>query len=140
MEPRRSEVVGNGEPGVALRSGDGSTKMSGDLGWAEQAGEEGPRADKADDLTVVRQGRDSRAPSSTHLYIVHSSDGSQGSSPMERSQSAGRLPQSKCMLDRSVQGQIGRMLRDVFSDVADEPVPERFVKLLEALDAREKQS
>lgn len=59
---------------------------------------------------------------------------------MERSQSAGRLPQSKCMLDRSVQGQIGRMLRDVFSDVADEPVPERFVKLLEALDAREKQS
>lgn len=114
--------------------------MSGDMGWAEQAGEEGPRADRADDPTVVRQGRDSRAPSSRHLYIVHSSGGSQGSSPMERSQSAGRLPQSKCMLDRSVQGQIGRMLRDVFSDVADEPVPERFVKLLEALDAREKQS
>lgn len=114
--------------------------MSGDMGWAEQAGEEGPRADQADDLTVVRQGRDPRAPSSRHLYIVHSSDSPQGASPMERSQSAERLPQSKCMLDRSVQGQIGRMLRDVFSDVADEPVPERFVKLLEALDAREKQS
>jgi hypothetical protein len=42
------------------------------------------------------------------------------------------------MLDRSVQVQIGRMLRDVFADVADEPVPERFVKLLEALEVKEK--
>ena len=46
---------------------------------------------------------------------------------------------SQGMLDRSVQGQIGRMLRDVFVDVAEEPVPERFVKLLEALEAKEKQ-
>ena len=43
------------------------------------------------------------------------------------------------MLDRSVQVQIGRMLRDVFADVAEEPVPDRFVKLLEALEAKEKQ-
>jgi hypothetical protein len=42
------------------------------------------------------------------------------------------------MLDRSVQGQIGRLLREVFADVAEEPVPERFVRLLEALEATEK--
>jgi hypothetical protein len=42
------------------------------------------------------------------------------------------------MLDRSLQAQLGRQLRAIFSDVAQEPVPERFVKLLEALEAREK--
>jgi hypothetical protein len=42
------------------------------------------------------------------------------------------------MLDRTVQAQIGRMLRDVFSDIAAEPVPQRFVKLLAALDDKEK--
>jgi hypothetical protein len=31
------------------------------------------------------------------------------------------------------------MLRDVFADVAEDPVPDRFVKLLEALEAKEKQ-
>jgi hypothetical protein len=30
------------------------------------------------------------------------------------------------------------MLRDLFSDAADEPVPERFTRLLEALEAEEK--
>jgi hypothetical protein len=29
------------------------------------------------------------------------------------------------------------MLRDVFADVANEPVPPRFIELLEALGARE---
>jgi len=42
------------------------------------------------------------------------------------------------MLDRSLQAQLGRQLRAIFSDIAQEPVPERFVKLLEALEAREK--
>jgi Anti-sigma factor NepR len=42
------------------------------------------------------------------------------------------------MLDRSLQAQLGRQLRAIFSDVAQEPVPDRFVKLLEALEAREK--
>ena len=42
------------------------------------------------------------------------------------------------MLDRTVQAQIGRMLRDIFADVAAEPVPERFVELLAALDMKEK--
>jgi hypothetical protein len=30
------------------------------------------------------------------------------------------------------------MLRDIFSDTAEEPVPDRFIKLLEALEAQEK--
>jgi hypothetical protein len=42
------------------------------------------------------------------------------------------------MLDRSLQAQLGRQLRAIFSDVALEPVPDRFIKLLEALEAREK--
>jgi hypothetical protein len=42
------------------------------------------------------------------------------------------------LLDRTIQAQIGRMLRDLFSDAADEPVPERFTRLLEALEAEEK--
>jgi hypothetical protein len=48
-----------------------------------------------------------------------------------------RQTKSQGLLDRSVQAQIGRMLRDVFSDLAEEPVPERFVRLLEALEAQE---
>lgn len=42
------------------------------------------------------------------------------------------------MLDRALQARIGGMLREVFSDLADAPVPDRFVALLEALDAKEK--
>ena len=42
------------------------------------------------------------------------------------------------MLERSLQAQLGRQLRTIFADVAEEPVPERFIKLLEELEAREK--
>jgi hypothetical protein len=41
------------------------------------------------------------------------------------------------LLDRTAQARIGQMLRHIFSDVAEEPVPDRFVKLLEALHAQE---
>jgi anti-sigma factor NepR-like protein len=43
------------------------------------------------------------------------------------------------MLDRAVQAQIGRLLRDVFADVADEPVPERFITLLSELGNKSKE-
>ncbi len=43
------------------------------------------------------------------------------------------------MLDRAVQAQIGRLLRDVFADVAAEPVPERFVTLLAELETKTKE-
>jgi hypothetical protein len=58
---------------------------------------------------------------------------------MDRSFPASRLAQKRFMLDRTVQGQIGRMLREIFADVAEEPVPERFLKLLKALEAKEEQ-
>lgn len=48
------------------------------------------------------------------------------------------LKQPRGMLDRSLQAQLGRQLRAIFSDIANEPVPERFVRLLEALEAKEK--
>lgn len=47
------------------------------------------------------------------------------------------LVKQDAMLDRALQARIGGMLRDVFSDVADAPVPDRFVKLLEQLEAKE---
>jgi hypothetical protein len=42
------------------------------------------------------------------------------------------------MLDRTVQAQIGRMLRDVFAGVAADPVPDRFITLLAELEAKER--
>ncbi len=41
-------------------------------------------------------------------------------------------------LGRSLQAQLGRQLRTIFADVAEEPVPDRFRKLLDELEAREK--
>jgi hypothetical protein len=42
------------------------------------------------------------------------------------------------MRHRTLQAQIGAQLRAIFSDVADEPVPERFLELLRNLVARER--
>lgn len=42
------------------------------------------------------------------------------------------------MLDRTLQAQLGRQLRSIYSDIASEPVPERFIRLLEELEAKEK--
>ena len=42
------------------------------------------------------------------------------------------------MLDRSLQAQLGRQLRSNYADIANEPVPERFIRLLDALEAKEK--
>ena len=42
------------------------------------------------------------------------------------------------MLDRALQARIGAMLREVFCDMANAPVPDRFVGLLEALAAKDK--
>jgi hypothetical protein len=42
------------------------------------------------------------------------------------------------MLDRSLQQRIGAILRDSFTDIEREPLPERLIKLMEALRARER--
>jgi Anti-sigma factor NepR len=51
----------------------------------------------------------------------------------------GHGSQAAGMIDRSLQAQLGRQLRAIFEGIEEEPVPERFVRLLEALEAREKQ-
>jgi hypothetical protein len=42
------------------------------------------------------------------------------------------------MLDRAVQAHIGHLLRDLLTDVAHEPVPQRFIELLAALEGKNK--
>jgi len=39
-------------------------------------------------------------------------------------------------LESGIQAHIGRQLRNIYDEVANEPVPDRFVKLLAALEAR----
>jgi hypothetical protein len=75
-------------------------------------------------------------------YLAHSKNDRERESGMDPPGDPPR-PSDLCgaprgMLDRSLQAQLGRQLRAIFSDVAQEPVPERFIKLLEALEAREK--
>lgn len=111
--------------------------MTGNSGSAEEAGEERPdREHKSVSLEAVLPARPAQ---SGHLHLVHSVKVPQGSPSMKRPSTARPHNEQRGMLDRSVQVQIGRLLRDVFADVAEEPVPERFVKLLDALEAKEKQ-
>ncbi|HSR81412.1 MAG TPA: NepR family anti-sigma factor [Hyphomicrobiaceae bacterium] len=75
-------------------------------------------------------------------YLAHSKNDREREGGMDPPMDPPR-PSDLCgaprgMLDRSLQAQLGRQLRAIFSDVAQEPVPERFIKLLEALEAREK--
>jgi hypothetical protein len=42
------------------------------------------------------------------------------------------------MADRSMQGQLGRQLKAIFDDIVEEPVPGRFIRLLQELDSKEK--
>jgi hypothetical protein len=58
--------------------------------------------------------------------------------PRQTTMDSHDLKPPRGMLDRSLQAQLGRQLRSIFSDIADEPVPDRFVKLLQALEAKEK--
>ena len=86
-----------------------------------------------------QEGVNMRVELARHLYIVHSAEIPQKPGNMVRSPPPEpRTTKSRGMIDRSTQGQIGRMLRDAFSDVAEEPVPQRFVRLLEALEAKER--
>jgi hypothetical protein len=90
------------------------------------------------DQSEAEQELSGRAASAPHLYVVHSAEASRSPPPMERPPPVSRPKKTRGMIDRSAQAQIGRMLRDGFSDIAQEPVPPRFVRLLEALEAKEK--
>jgi hypothetical protein len=64
--------------------------------------------------------------------------GSERQSTMDMQRPSHDRKAPRGMLDRSLQAQLGRQLRSIFSDIAGEPVPERFIKLLEELEAKEK--
>jgi hypothetical protein len=107
--------------------------MAGNEGWAERASERAPDNGPLGEKCVP-----SRTAVGKHLYIAYSADAPRSQSMQTTHNRPPRADASRGILDRSVQVQIGRMLRDVFADVADEPVPDRFIKLLEALEAKEK--
>jgi hypothetical protein len=136
MEPFPGTFVTNamlsGESQVPLSAG---VKMAINLGSAEIAVRE-EEAEKAAGRQNQSARRASDAPA--RLYIVHNADAAQPAT-MQRAPSSPYSASSRGMFERTLQAQIGRMLRDVFSDVAEEPVPQRFITLLEALEIKEKQ-
>lgn len=116
--------------------------MAGNDSWAERVREGVGDTDPPDGKRGLRLDGALPAGTGRHLYVAYSADTQRGRSTRPKMQAPLHPPPSdttpRGMLDRSVQVQIGRMLRDVFADVADEPVPERFVRLLEALEVKEK--
>jgi hypothetical protein len=48
-----------------------------------------------------------------------------------------RPPVTEAGLERDVQAHLGRQLRALYDEVASQPVPDRFLKLLEQLEQRE---
>ena len=93
-----------------------------------------------DEKPLTQQAKASGRPSQPHLRIVHSADRLEHppSVDMPTPDRPRPTPDRKpAMLDRTVQVQIGRMLREHFAGVAGEPVPERFIALLAELEAKE---
>jgi hypothetical protein len=91
------------------------------------------------DRPLLQEAKSPGGSNQPHLRIVYSADRERGPSSQMQSQPPPTRPtRDGGMLDRTVQAQIGRMLRDIFSDVSAEPVPQRFIKLLAALEAKEK--
>ena len=94
---------------------------------------------------AATEGRQSEEPkksrqsmSKNKPYVAQSKNDREREASMEPPRPSDLYNAPRGMLDRSLQAQLGRQLRAIFSDVAQEPVPERFIKLLEALEAREK--
>jgi hypothetical protein len=68
------------------------------------------------------------AENNSKLRLVHSGG------VQEKSSKTTMMPPPD---DRSLQAQLGRQLRIIYQDIAEEPVPERFVELLNKLASRE---
>jgi Anti-sigma factor NepR len=102
-------------------------------------------ADEGQARPAVSLETTSAAPPDRRLRIVHSAETPSFNRPVHsrpiprpvQASAAGDSARCEVVLDRAIQGQIGGMLRDVFADVANEPVPPRFVELLEALGAQQ---
>lgn len=70
-----------------------------------------------------------------HLVVSSNRKGGQGG---RRTPSGDDSKSEPAILDRGVQAKLGDQLRAMFDDAASEPVPERFFKLLEELERKEK--
>ena len=104
---------------------DSSTRLSAPAAAAEPSQNEQPKQSR-------------QTMSENKPYLAHSKNDREWEASMEPPRPSDLYNAPRGMLDRSLQAQLGRQLRAIFSDVAQEPVPERFIKLLEALEAREK--
>jgi hypothetical protein len=104
---------------------DGRTRLSAPTAGTEGGQNEQPKKSR-------------QAMSENKPYLAHSKNDRMREPTMEPPRPSDLHNAPRGMLDRSLQAQLGRQLRAIFSDVAQEPVPERFIKLLEALEAREK--
>ena len=97
-----------------------------------------------DDNPLTKEENSTGMPNQPRLRIVYSADRFPAPAPVNmpppdrrRRNSSNDSDGQPAMLDRTIQAQIGRLLRDVFADVAGEPVPERFITLLAALECKE---
>ena len=105
-----------------------------------------PHQARREDKSLLRQDNSSAGANHPMLRIVHNADHAYHADRVREPLHHMHTPRHQLpapdgpggMLDRTVQAQIGRMLRDIFANVAAEPVPERFVALLAALDMKEK--
>jgi anti-sigma factor NepR-like protein len=117
-------------------------RMSRRSGLTSTDRSEGTEADAARGRTeeegTPEQARPSERPQRVKLRIVYNKDAQQGAHTMNPRPPSPPADEPKATLDRELQTKIGRMLRDIFSDVAQEPIPERLVKLLEALGEKER--
>ncbi|MCW3477146.1 NepR family anti-sigma factor [Limobrevibacterium gyesilva] len=56
--------------------------------------------------------------------------------PVAAGQEIPRASPQGAVLDSSLQAHIGRQLRALYAEIADQPVPDRFVKLLDELERK----
>jgi hypothetical protein len=95
------------------------------------------RAETGENVKAEHRQKSRKPMNENKPYLAHSK------SDWEREEVTRSQPSDICgtprgLLDRSLQAQLGRQLRAIFSDVEQEPIPDRFIRLLEALEKREK--
>lgn len=81
--------------------------------------------------------KSARPGAGTNLRLVYSGEPARKEAKTHAMRSQREASSRPGAIDRFLLAQLGRQLRAIYRDVADEPVPKRFVKLLEDLAAAE---
>jgi hypothetical protein len=79
-----------------------------------------------------------RATAAQRLRVVRQEDNVDGQLHAQAGPTLERSRKTAGALDRSLQQRIGAILRDSFTDIEREPLPEHLTKLMEALRAQER--